>query len=253
MFDPQKTLIITDFDGTLSKRYIDGKPVVFMMQILEEHQDLSPDFSIKISKLREKYYPYEINPSLDENTRDQKIMEWWQACFNVMEEMNLTKEILTKVARDPKLELRDKVSDFLIFAKEKKIPVVINSSAGIASVVIPIMLEDRHLFSENIKIVANDFIFDEAGKFIGVDGPIITAVNKNGHMLIKKGVYRQGDKSQCLLIGDGFGDAKMADGLSFDKLYKVVFAEKNLDEFRSRFDEVLDINADFSRIIELFD
>lgn len=253
MLNTQDTVVITDFDGTFSKRYIDGKPVLFMMQILEEFSDLPPQFAQKIASLREQYYPYEIDPSLSQAVREQKIMEWWQACFNVMQEMGLTKEMIIKIARDRRLQLRDGVAEFLQFTKLHNIPVIINSSAGIAGVVIPVVLSDRGLLSDNIKIVANDFNFDQAGKFIGVSGPIITAVNKNGQMLIKKGVYKDGDKKLCLLIGDGYGDAQMADGLRFEKIYKVVFAEKNLDKFQEIFDEVLDINAGFFRITELFD
>ncbi len=252
MLEPKNTIVIADFDGTFSKRYIDGKPVLFMMQILEEFAELPPQFAAQIAALREKYYPYEIDPTLSQEFREQKIMEWWQACFEVMKEMGLTKTMILKIARDPRLQLREGVAEFLSFTAQNSIPVVINSSAGIAGVVIPAVLSDRGLLSNNIKIVANDFNFDSFGKFIGVSGPIITAVNKNGQMLVKKGVYRDREKSSCLLIGDGFGDAQMADGLKFEKIYKVAFAEKNLEKFREIFDEVLDINSGFFRITELF-
>lgn len=95
--------------------------------------------------------------------------------------------------------------------------------------------------------------FDTKGNFTQALAPIITSTNKIGSTLSNLGIYKNGSKQHCLIVGDSLDDAQMADGLSFDTLHKVVFAEKNLDEFQRRFDEVLDINADFSRIIELFD
>lgn len=145
MFDPQKTLIITDFDGTLSKRYVDGTSVSSTMSILRDGHYLSEESTLKAQEISSHYYPMELDPHLDFQHKCQMMDEWWQKSYEIMAEGGLNKNIILEVARNKKLQLRNKVESFFQFTADKNIPVIIYSASGIGGNVIPVVLNDRGL------------------------------------------------------------------------------------------------------------
>lgn len=52
-----KLHVMTDFDHTLTKGFIDGKKVASLVAILRESKMLSPDYPAKAHALWDKYYP----------------------------------------------------------------------------------------------------------------------------------------------------------------------------------------------------
>jgi 5'-nucleotidase len=75
---PSKLQVISDFDFTLSKFYRpDGDSRSFSChKVLEDCGLLHSEYHEKAQALQKKYYPLEVDPSIDYDTRVGYMVEW---------------------------------------------------------------------------------------------------------------------------------------------------------------------------------
>lgn len=254
LLDSKKTIVVADFDGTFTKKEINGRKSSALMTILRDEKHLTKEGQKANDDLFNHYYPIETDPYIDEKTKMVLMQEWWEKSFLVMKKAGVTKEILLEVCRSPLLQWRDQLLDFLKLLHKKNIPLIIFSAGGFGKLAIQYLLEKENVLTDNIKILSNKVTFDENGCLLETVQPIIHIANKTGDLLIKNNLLDATPKqSQCLLIGDGLDDAKMVRGINFDFTYKVAFSSENLKHFQENFDLVLPVDGSYEQIINLLD
>ena len=255
MLDPKNTIVIADFDGTLIKRYVDGKRIPSQASILEhDPKYLTVEGVAEMKRLYIHYYAIEIDPAVPSEDKINLMQEWWEKCFDLFRKYHVTASMITEVCNSPLIQLRDGVDTFIAYLHEHEIPMIIYSANGIGSDSIKYLFEKQHMLTPNIQICSNKLSFDTHGFFTHTKEPIITCANKTGETLIKNNFISQTPKERhCLLIGDGLDDVRMTEGINFETVYTVAFADINAEAFKKRYDLILPIDEGFQPISALFD
>lgn len=243
----EKIHVIADFDGTLTKTNINKDvkdPSIISLLRSEKYNYLGQEYSDKAKKLFEEYHPIEIDNFLDIKFRKQKMDEWWSKHLNLLIESKLKFEHIEKVSLGGTIKLKDGCREFFKFTKENNIPIIIMSANGIGDT-ISIYLNYNDCLFDNIHFITNHFIFNEEGFAIEYSLPVIHALNKD-ETVIKdfKNIFEKVEnRKNVILIGDGAGDSKMADGFEYNNLIKVGFLhekqEENLEYYKNIYDVVL--------------
>ena len=75
---------------------------------------------------------------------------------------------------------------------------------------------------DNIDIISNAFDWDENGEAIAAREPIIHSFNKDETVVHNFPIYEEiKDRRNVLLLGDGLGDADMANGFDYENIIKI--------------------------------
>lgn len=237
--------ILADFDGTLTKAFVDGKPTPSFLWILYSENYLTPDYPAKAQKLHDKYYKIEMDPSLPKEAKKRAMEEWWNLHFELLIKSKLNKKDIEAVIKSGKIKLRDGFGVFADILKENNIPLIILSSSGLGgeAIVDFLKLEDKNF--NNIHIISNIFNWDKNRTALSVKKPIIHALNKDETSLQNfPEIYNKiKNKKNVLLLGNSPDDARMADGFDYINLIKVGFlnekVEENLDDYKELYDIVI--------------
>lgn len=167
---PSKVTAITDFDFTLSKfRVRNGERGASCHKVLEDCDFITPAYKSQAQGLQRKYYPLEVDPSLDEATRTVYMLEWVVKAHTLLIEYGLTREIIHKAVNEAiendRFQLRPRVLEFIAFMKEQRIPLLI-FSAGIADILEGILNNhmNGHFYDEfyqnGLYVISNRCIFE---------------------------------------------------------------------------------------------
>ena len=223
--------ILVDFDRTLTKGVINNKEVRSIMEFFRSGPYINAEYSRKSHELANFYRPYELDSNLGLDEKKKKMHEWWIKHFDLLIKSGLNKKHLVKMVNEIEkegfLEFREGVFDFFEMTKKKNIPVIIISSSGLGEI-IEMVLKKHKKFYDNIKIITNEYYWDEKGRAIGVREPIIHVFNKDEtavkdfpeiYNLIK-------ERKNIILIGDSLGDIGMANGFDYQTLISFAFLKK---------------------------
>ena len=243
--------IIADFDGTLTKLFVDGEKSPSIIAELRNGNYLDEDYAKRAHELFDKYHPYEIDPNLSQNEKKEKMKEWWQTHFDLLIKKGLSLEDVKKVSRSGKVELRKGLENLLEFSKKNNIPFIIMSASGIGDV-IPMYLKEKELMYENVHIISNFYNWDKNGKAQSAKEPVVHSRNKDETTLENLPIYKELQKRKnVLLLGNGMNDLKMIEGFNYNNLLSMGFLGDNNPEkinlFKSGYDVVItnDDNLDF--------
>ena len=246
--------IIADFDGTLTKTNLPGEKFLSIIHLLrsKKYNYLSDDYKQKAEALFAKYHPIEVDSSLDLKFKKQMMEEWWVAHFNLLIESKLKLEYIEKVCMGGDILLKDGCNELFNFLKQNNIPIIIMSASTMGNAN-EVYLKYNDCLFDNIYFIANHFIFDDNGFAIDYSRPVIHSLNKD-ETVIKDfpDVFEKvKTRKNIILIGDGMGDIKMADGFDYNNLLKVGFLhekqEENMEYYKNNYDVVLleDNSIDF--------
>lgn len=258
---PEKFHVLSDFDRTLTKSIVDGEEVPSIISVLRSEGYLTPDYPDKAKELFNHYHAIEIDPQVPHQEKKLAMREWWSRHFDLLIASGLQKKDIESAVASQKLQLRPGTVRFFEFLRERDIPLIIMSSSGLGVESISLFLNRQKLLSNNIHIVSNEFVWDDAGRAVAVKEPIIHALNKDEAVLDGFPFYDKiKDRKNVLLLGDGPDDVEMVTGFSHDNLIKVGFLNKNVEEnlslYKEKFDAVITGDGDFEFIndllIELF-
>ena len=236
--------VISDFDGTLIKRFVDGEKVQSLLSILRSSGDyLSSEYETRAKGLFKKYRPIESDKKLSVYERKRAMHEWWTKHFELLIDFGLNKSDLHKVIKSNKLRLRKGIVEFLDYLNNKKIPLVIMSSSGLGDA-ISMLLEREQIFHNNIYIITNTFKWDNKGNAIAAKKPIIHSMNKDETSIKNYPAFNLiKNRKNVLLLGDKIEDIGMVKGYDCDNLIKIGFlndeVKKNLKLYKMNFDVVL--------------
>ncbi len=252
----EKLHVLSDFDRTLTKMFVAGEEVPSIISVLRSEGYLTPDYPDKAKELFNYYHAIEIDPSVPHAEKREAMRQWWSRHFDLLIASGLRKKDVERAITSQRLQLRSGVAQFFEFLRERDIPLVIMSSSGLGVESISLYLKRQNLLSDNVYIVSNEFIWDDAGRAIAVREPIIHAFNKEETVLDNFSFYdKVKERKNVLLLGDGSDDVEMITGFNYDNLIKVGFLNKNIEEnlqlYREKFDAVITGDGDFDFINDL--
>ncbi|MBI3626610.1 hypothetical protein HY224_01020 [Candidatus Uhrbacteria bacterium] len=248
-----KLHVLTDFDHTLTKGFIDGKKVASLVAILRENKMLSPDYPAKAHAVLDKYYPFTTDPTISQEEKKKKMYEWYYTHFKLIIASGFTRDHVKEAIDIGQLELREGVAEALKKLHQTKVPVIIISSSGLGGEAIEYYLQKNNLMMDNMHVVSNVWIWDAAGKAAAIKEPIIFNMNKDEIVLESELFYPEIiGRPNVLLIGNAADDVGMLGGRFHHNVIKVGFlddkVEEKLPSFKENFDVVLLDNQDFSFI-----
>lgn len=232
--------VLSDFDRTLTKGFVEGQRSPTAISQFRNGGYLTSDYASRAFAYYDIYHPIEIDPNIPREEKARKMDEWWNLHFDLLVECGLTKAVIQEVAAKKTLQFRDGALNFLDFLHDKKIPLVIMSAAP-GDLIVEYLRQEGRLY-ENIDIISNLFIFDEAGFVTGVKKPIIHTLNKYEVVVKSFPIFETvKNRKNVLLLGDGLDDVGMIDGFDYDILIKVGFLNENVEENMEAFKKVYDV------------
>ena len=253
----EKLHVVSDFDKTLTSCFVKGEKIPSLISILRDEKYLTPDYAEKAHALYDKYHPMEIDPNISLVEKQAQMHNWWSEHYELLIKSGLTKRDLKRVAQSKKISLRSGAVEFLNFLHEHKIPLVILSAAGLGYETIQMYLENHNVLYDNIDIVSNTLKWDENGKAIGVQEPIIHTFNKNYSAVKDLDFFNSISKRKnIILLGDGEGDASMVEGFDYDNIIKIGFLNEgvkaDLEKFKNSYDVLVLHDGSIDCILKSF-
>jgi 5'-nucleotidase len=236
--------VLSDFDRTLTKAFVDGQNTPSVISILRDVNFLTPSYTEKAQAFYNKYRPIETDPKIKKEEKEKLMLEWWNAHFDLLINSGLNKKDLEKIVNSGKMKFREGFEGFSEFLNKKNIPLIIISSSGIGGEVISMFLKKVGKLYSNIQIVSNSYEWDEDGKAVAIKRPIIHAMNKNGELIKLLPIFRDLEKRKnILLLGDSLDDIDMTKSLDYENLIKISFLNENIEECLDKYKAIYDIIA----------
>jgi len=237
--------ILTDFDRTLIRAFINGESIPSVLSILYNENRLTPDYGPKAQELHKKYSAIEFNPKIPKNEKKKAMYEWWTKHFDLLIESGLNKKDIENIVNSNKIVFRDGFSEFVEMLKTNNIPLVIMSSSGLGGDSIRISLEREKKMYDNIHIISNSFKWDENGRAISIKQPIIYGMNKDETLIqdFPEIFKKIKNRKNVILLGDSVDDVGMVVGFDYSNLIKIGFlndrVEENLENYKKTFDVII--------------
>ncbi|KAJ0982620.1 hypothetical protein J5N97_010875 [Dioscorea zingiberensis] len=261
-----KLQVIADFDGTLTRYWIDGVRGQSSHGLLRQG---NPEFDAKRKALYDYYHPLEISPTIPISEKAKLMEEWWGKTHGLLVEGGLTYQAIKASVVNANIAFRDGMVELFEFLEERGVPLLI-FSAGLADIIEEVFRQRLHRTFKNIKVVSNRMVFDDNGQLVGFKGKTIHVLNKNEHALDMAAPVHEklGDpngfnydfasvktRTNVLLLGDHIGDLGMSDGLSYENRIAVGFLNENNDKsleiYREAFDAVYLNDASMQGVVQL--
>jgi 5'-nucleotidase len=251
-----KFYVISDFDRTLTKLFVNGEKIHSLISILRNGDYLVPEYGEQAKALFNQYHPIEIDPKIPLIEKKKITEEWWKRHFEVLIKFGLNKKHIEKIIDSGKIKLREGGLEFLDFLYQNQIPLLIISSSGLGNEAISQVLKKEGKLYSNIYIISNFLEWDEKGNFIGAKEPIIHSMNKNGSLIKKLPIFKIiKNKRNLLLLGDNIEDCQMIDGLDYKNVIKIGFLneeiDKNLNVYKNNFDVLILNDGDMNYLNNL--
>ncbi len=242
-------IVITDFDGTLSEKLVNGQKVPGLISVLMSEPGIDKNCLVEYEELFNKYHPYEQDINLTLDQKQGFMLKWWVEVYSVLKKYKVTEKMIMASCDSPLVQLRSGVKQFFDYCNNLCIPIIIFSANGIGYNTIEYILKKNDISLTNVRICANILHFDANGQYASTKLPIIHSANKIGETLIKNDfVAPDQDQTDCVLIGDNIDDLKMSEGINFNNVIRVGFGDHASVEFTQNFDYVLPIDAGFEEI-----
>lgn len=236
--------ILTDFDRTITVGGSDSS-----WSILANSNLVPKEYVEERQALYDHYRPYEIDESLDDETKNKLMYEWWDKHINLIIKYKFSETIINEAARNSRvMKFRSGAKEFLENMRDRNIPVIM-ISAGIGNF-IEQFLKNNECNFDNIYIVSN-FIKFENGIAVGVlENNVIHSLNKNEVSLPEEIMQLVVDRPNIILLGDSVSDTKMAQEEKRNNALKIGFLEEKVEENRKYFEDQFDLvctdNTDYN-------
>jgi cytosolic 5'-nucleotidase 3 len=251
---PSKLHILSDFDRTLTKYFVNGKKIPSIIALIREGGYISPEYVKGAYELHDIYHPIEINTKISNKEKNIKMQEWWVKHFDLLIKSGMNKDIIKDIIIKNKIPFREGAFELFDKTHENNIPLII-MSATIGDIALDSLKYANKLYP-NIHLIANMLIWDKEGKAIGVKKPIIHTLNKHETEIKSLPVYKELKKRKnVILIGDLIEDLDMAKGFPYKNIIKIGFLcdniNENLEAFKKNFDIVITNDSDMNYVNEL--
>lgn len=238
----EKLHVVSDFDKTLTKAFVDGNKVHTGVAQIREGHYLTEDYSPKAFALHDEYYPIETADNISREIKSKKMQEWWSRHLDLMIKCGMNKRVIEDIIQKKKIKIRENALELLDLLYEKNIPLLI-FSAGVGDIIEGYLKYENKLY-DNIHIISNFYKFDEHGKVTGYKSNIIHSLNKNEIQLKGTPYYDIiRERKNVILLGDSVDDLDMLQGIEHKEVIKIGFLneniEKNLKKYKENFDVLI--------------
>ncbi|XP_054267836.1 cytosolic 5'-nucleotidase 3-like [Macrosteles quadrilineatus] len=196
-----KLQIIADFDSTLTKSIVDGKPTPHSLEIFASAKSLSKKYRDGCKALEAKYGP-KVSREKTEEELQRVYDQWWDDHEILTAGENITLKDIEEAVDSINTPLRDGCTDMFNLLSKHQVPVVV-LSAGLGEVV------NYKLRDFKPTVISNFIRMDDSGKILGFTKPTVSVYNKH-----KMSIPVEKVRENAILIGDSLGDAIMADSVS---------------------------------------
>jgi len=239
---PSQIQVISDFDRTLTTNFINGHRAPSLIGLLREGNFLTADYADKAQSLANYYRPIEIDPLISLAEKREAMATWWRKHFNLLISSGLKKSDINQAIQQRSLQLREGFHELFNFLQHKDIPLIIFSATGLGQEGIQFLLRREKLRGNNIYLVANSFIWDEEGRAVKVNEPIIHSFNKNETILQDFSFFSKiKDRNNIILLGDTLSDIDMVQGSNCNNLLKIGFLNEEVEHNLAAFQEAYDV------------
>lgn len=239
----KKLHVLTNFHPTLTKAYVNGKNIPSLISVLRDENYLTLKYAESAHALYQKYHSIEINPKISVKIKTQKMEEWWRAHFKLLINSGLTKKIIKEAMQSSSIQFREGFDEFTDLLKAHNIPLVIMSSNGLGIDSIKMCLERKKKLYDNIHIISNSYKWNNEGKAIDINKPIIHSMNKNATLIrdFPKIFQAVQNRKNVILMGDSLSDIGMIQGFNYDQLIKIGFLNENIKQNLSYYRKNYDV------------
>ena len=150
---------------------------------------------------------------------------WRNKHLNLLIESKLHKSHLKQIIYSKVIEFRPWVKTFLKFLSENNIPIVIISANWLGTDSIKMYFEKEWFLTPNVKIISNEFVWDENGFAKWYDKRVVHVFNKDETVLeefpeIHKEIE---NRKNVILLWDSLWDPLMIEGFQYENLLKIGF------------------------------
>ena len=251
---PEKLQIIADFDRTITTCFSDEAMTTRGMSafgIIEEYAG-NDEYKRACKKLFAKYYPIEIHANMTEAEKIPYMVAWYTQVHEQWYKADITRATIpaavTKALK--KIKLRPGFEGMVKVSSDHEIPLVI-FSAGIGGVIAELLRQKLgETVASHIGLVSNWMKFSgeaESASLVGWSEPLIHMFNKdNRHSESivggKFSTEQMRARTNVILLGDGTGDATMADGAgsTANVVLKIGFLNEKVEERIAAYNTVFD-------------
>lgn len=237
--------ILADFDRTLTKAFSAWQKRPSLISVLRSEWYLSDEYSKEAYKLFDYYNPIELNPNISLEEKKKEMTNWWYKHLSLLVSSGLHKRDIEKVIESKVIELREGIKELLKFLAKNDIPLIIISANGLWTDSIKIYLEKEWFLTPNIKIISNEFVWDNEWNAIDYDKRVIHVFNKDETVLKDfPEIYNQIEsRKNVILLWDSLWDVGMIEGFKYDNLLKIGFLndkeEELLEQYKNNYDVVI--------------
>lgn len=250
--------IVSDFDFTMTKFYLNGKRGASCHKVIEDCGLLSEDYHVQAQALQQKYYPLEVDPTIDLEQKTKFMIEWVDQAHVLLAEYGLTKQTINKAVHEAletgRIALRESMQDFFTLTSHKKIPMLI-FSAGIADVLEEVLHTKVDIDWNHLHVISNRCIFNpESGVIQDFQQPLLHVFNKKSSPYLHTTYFQTpglDERHHVLLLGDSLGDISMSDGMNIpdENILRVGFLNdrvERLPHYLEKYDVVILGDPDFT-------
>ena len=237
--------ILTDFDRTITIGNSESS-----WSILSKSSEVPKEYVEERQEFYNYYRPFEIDETLDYETKNKLMIEWWNKHIGLFIKYKLSEDVINNAARNLRvMSFRAGAKEFLKDMFDRNIPVII-ISAGIGNFIKQFLIKNDCDFP-NIFIVSN-FIKFENGIATGVSDNVIHSLNKNEVSLPNEIKELINNRHNIILLGDSISDIKMAKEENREQALKIGFLEEKVEENKPYFEDAFDIvcqdNVDYNEL-----
>ncbi|XP_019757121.1 7-methylguanosine phosphate-specific 5'-nucleotidase isoform X2 [Dendroctonus ponderosae] len=200
-------------------------------------------YQATVKKLRQKYYPIELDPHIPVKDKIKHMEDWWNLSEKAISGLMVTQQDIDDVCLECKPSLRNGCKEFFRDLNDSNVPALV-FSAGCGDIVAAV-LKHAGVYLPNVKVISNFLKFNEDGTIMGFKDKIIHVFNKNEYAVKNTDFYGEvADRENAIVLGDSLGDAAMTQGmehcqnaLKIGFLYEQI--EDSLPQYLDTFDIVL--------------
>lgn len=237
-----KLHILTDFDGTLTKKYVNGEKVPSLISILRDEGYLTPDYPDKAKAFAKKYKLIE-DSEISLKEKKKAMSEWWTSHYELLIKSKLHKRDIEKAVLSKRSEFKKGALNLIDLLSKQNIPLVVMSATGLGVDSLKMRFERDKINLDNICLVSNSFQWSDDGYLLAINEPVVHSANKD-ETVVKDfpEVYKKiKDRKNVILLGDSDGDAEMITGFDYDNLIKIGFLNKMEEKQLAKFEEIYDV------------
>ncbi|EGR33651.1 hypothetical protein IMG5_046970, partial [Ichthyophthirius multifiliis] len=222
----ENLIILSDFDQTITGFGTKEAPQPASFGIIRKSKHVSPNFNVELTRLFEKYQPYEHNMTIDQNLKLQMIEEWNCLVQKIFNEEKISKSQINDSLNVSNLRIRYFFKELIGQCKEINLPFYI-ISGGLSPIIASCMEELVGNPQEypNLFIFCNEGYFNEEEKLHKIN----MVVNTNSkQLLVSKKQFNL--RKNVFLFGDYQHDIFMKKDTECENAVCVMFVRENLDQ-----------------------